>query len=111
MKLGREALDAMGSYAWPGNVRELEHVIERAVLLGNQPEIGVSDLPKAMLAPAPQVAEFTGPVIALAEIERRYAAWALEQMEGRKMATAEKLDVDRKTLAKLLGDPPDRAKP
>jgi hypothetical protein len=50
--------------------------------------------------------EFFGPVLSLEEISRRYAAWALEQMQGRKMATAEKLDIDRrKTLARLLGGP------
>ncbi len=103
-KVGKAALDVLLAYAWPGNVRELEHVIERAVLLGASSEVEVADLPSALLAPRVPVTEFSGPVVPLAEIERRYAAWALEQMEGRKMATAEKLDVDRKTLVKLLGD-------
>jgi two-component system response regulator HydG len=103
---GKDALDAMVSYSWPGNVRELEHVIERAVLLGSSPEVGVTDLPRALTTRGTSKApEFAGPVVPLADIERRYAAWALEQMGGRKMATAEKLDVDRKTLARLLGDP------
>jgi two-component system response regulator HydG len=105
MRVGKEALDSFGSYSWPGNVRELEHVIERAVLLGTSADVAVGDLPPALSARSEPVAEFVGPVVPLVEIERRYAAWALEQMEGRKMATAEKLDVDRKTLAKLLGEP------
>jgi DNA-binding NtrC family response regulator len=48
---------------------------------------------------------FSGPVLPLQEMEKRYARWALEQLGGRKMATAEKLESDRKTLARLLGEP------
>ena len=36
-----EALAAIKGYPWPGNVRELAHVIERAVLLSDQPAIGL----------------------------------------------------------------------
>jgi two-component system, NtrC family, response regulator AtoC len=33
------------AYEWPGNVRELANVIERAVVLGQDPEITLDDLP------------------------------------------------------------------
>ena len=39
-RLAPSALAALSHYPWPGNVRELAHVIERAVLLSNQPVIG-----------------------------------------------------------------------
>ncbi|MES2605236.1 MAG: sigma-54 dependent transcriptional regulator [Pseudomonadota bacterium] len=42
--LGRNAQQALLAYAWPGNVRELSHVMERAVILGRQQEIGVETL-------------------------------------------------------------------
>ena len=32
------------------------------------------------------------------EMQRRYVAWAFEQLGGRKLATAEKLGIDDKTL-------------
>jgi len=38
------ALKSLLAYAWPGNVRELDHVVERAVLMAQPPEIRVSDL-------------------------------------------------------------------
>jgi DNA-binding NtrC family response regulator len=38
------ATKALLAYAWPGNVRELDHVIERAVLMAQQPEIRGVDL-------------------------------------------------------------------
>ena len=33
------------AYAWPGNVRELANMVERAVVLGQGPEITLEDLP------------------------------------------------------------------
>ena len=32
-------MTALQRYPWPGNIRELEHVIERAVILSEGPEL------------------------------------------------------------------------
>ena len=73
------------------------------VLLGRRPEVGVADLPPAHRrqgrAPAPRL---RGAVIPIRELQRRYAAWALEQLGGHRTRTAEKLGIDLKTLAKWL---------
>ena len=98
-----DAMEKLQRYAWPGNVRELEHLVERAILLVQTPEIGVGDLPASISSAAPATFGFAGPVVSLDAMERRYAAWALEQLGGRRMLTAETLDIDRKTLARLLG--------
>jgi two-component system, NtrC family, response regulator AtoC len=42
------AMKIMFQYDWPGNVRELENCVERAVALGDQQIIDVSDLPPAV---------------------------------------------------------------
>jgi two-component system, NtrC family, response regulator HydG len=97
-----EAMDRLRDYAWPGNVRELENVVERVVLLAPGTAVLVKDLPPGLAASKPRELEFAGPLVSLAEADRRYAAWALERLEGRRMLTAEKLGIDRKTLAKLL---------
>ncbi len=97
-----DAMARLSDYAWPGNVRELENAVERLVLLAPGPEISAADLPPAIAAAKPREMEFSGPVLPLAEVSRRYAAWAFERLEGRRMITAEKLGVDRKTLVKLL---------
>jgi two-component system response regulator HydG len=97
------ALERLAAYDWPGNVRELEHMVERAVLLVQTPDIDVSDLAPAIVAAAPRPFVFGGRVRKLQEVERQYAEWALEQLGGRRMLTAETLDIDRKTLARLLG--------
>ena len=39
-----EAMHRLMAHTWPGNIRELEHVIERAVVLAEGPEIRLSDL-------------------------------------------------------------------
>jgi DNA-binding NtrC family response regulator len=41
----RDALDLLTEYHWPGNVRELENVIERALVLSQNPTMGIADLP------------------------------------------------------------------
>ncbi len=102
-RLSPVAMKSVLEHSWPGNVRELEHAFERVVLLGTAAEGGLGDLP-ASVAARPCATEFTGPVEPLASLERRYAAWALDQLDGRRMLTAEKLDIDRKTLARLLDD-------
>jgi two-component system response regulator HydG len=98
-----EAHARLAEHAWPGNVRELEHVVERAVLLGRTPEVQATELHlETARGSEDSRLAFGGPVLPLRELQRRYAAWALQQQGGRRLATAEALGVDRKTLAKLL---------
>jgi DNA-binding NtrC family response regulator len=55
-KITPAAEEALMSYDWPGNVRELQHVIERAVLLGDNPVIDVKEVYEALgLEPRSQV--------------------------------------------------------
>jgi two-component system response regulator HydG len=95
------------AHGWPGNVRELENVVERLVLLGRNAEVGVSDLPADLGVTHSEELPFHGAVLPLEDVERRYARWAIAQLGGRKMLTAEKLRIDRKTLARLLGNADD----
>jgi two-component system response regulator HydG len=97
-------------HGWPGNVRELEHVIERLVLLGRAAEVAASELPSTIGAKTTSDAMFGSEVVPMREMQRRYAAWAYDELGGKKLMTAEKLDVDVKTLSRLLhvDDEPDR---
>jgi two-component system response regulator HydG len=104
-RVSAAAFERLLRHPWPGNVRELANVVERCVLLAASEEIAVSDLPASLGTDAPRAQEFTGDVLPLEEMDRRYARWALDQLGGKKMATAEKLEIDRKTLARLLGEP------
>jgi two-component system, NtrC family, response regulator HydG len=110
VRLSPSVAERMTSYDWPGNVRELQHVIERMVVLGTKVEVGVEDL-SAHLLDGEKVAglSFRGQVIPFRDLQKRYAAWALDQCGGHRGRTAERLGVDAKTLAKWLstGDPLD----
>jgi len=104
VRIGAEAMQRLMDHAWPGNVRELEHVVERLVLLGRGADVSAAELPATITAPAAPglPAAFEGGVLPIREVQKRYAAWALEQMGGHKTRTAEALGVDGKTLAKWL---------
>ncbi len=102
--LTADALAALARHPWPGNVRELEHTIERAVVLARGPQIdaGTLGLDRA-LAPPPAA---DGVVLAhdlrLDEVDRRYAAAAVERADGNQSAAARTLGISRNKLARLL---------
>jgi two-component system response regulator HydG len=91
-------------YGWPGNVRELGHAVERMVLLARSSEIMASDLPPAIAHLKGPNTVFEGGVMPVRELQRRYAAWALEMLGGHRTRTAERLGIDAKTLAKWLSE-------
>ena len=101
------AFDLLLAHPWPGNVRELTNVIERAVLLGSEVEVAASEIAPSLApaTPAATTPDFARPVMSLQEMNRRYARWAVDELGGRRVVTAEALEIDRKTLAKLLGEP------
>ena len=107
-RLAPEALGKLLDYRWPGNVRELAHLMERLVLLGKRPEIAAEELPVTVReAEPPRGMSFGEGVIPVRELQRRYAAWALQQCGGQRGRTAERLGIDPKTLSKWLEEPED----
>ena len=100
-----EAVDRCTAYGWPGNVRELEHLVERLVVLGRHAEITVDDIPRLRVHHFESgELHFGEEVIPIREIQRRYAQWALQKLDGQKGRTAEALGVDWKTLTKWLNE-------
>ena len=100
-----EALAALESYAWPGNIRELQNVVERAVLLGKEEIISVSDLPRDVSGgPSinlPRAGNMTLKQ-ALEEPERQIILDVLESNGWNRNATADSLGVNRTTLYKKM---------
>jgi DNA-binding NtrC family response regulator len=102
-RLSPEALDCLCSHHWPGNVRELENVIERAMVLSGNNEIGLEDLP-LQIASGPRRDSFRGK--GFHEAVREFKRWiiydALQQSQSNQTRAAELLGLQRTYLAKLL---------
>ena len=102
-RISDEAMERLVAYEWRGNVRELAHMVERLVLLGRHAEVLVRDLPPTVTGQIAASA-FRGEVKPIRHVQRAYALWALRQMGGHKGQTAERLDIDVKTLNKWLAE-------
>jgi DNA-binding NtrC family response regulator len=103
------AMDRLMSYDWPGNVRELENVIERAVVLSGDREIGPDLIPDNVSAnPVFEVPEVVIPAdgIHFREViighERRYIEAALEAAGGVQKKAAELLHIKPTTLNEMI---------
>jgi DNA-binding NtrC family response regulator len=104
-----EALGALELYDWPGNVRELRNVIERAVALCPQEEVGLNDLPDLVRRPdtrPPEPPPGPSPLFTLhdsmrqTEIQRIREALAKHQ--NNRLRAAAELGISRKGLYKKL---------
>jgi len=78
-KIPERMLAALQRYPWPGNIRELEHVIERAVILSEGPELEPID----WLSPASGTVSENGKALTLEEVERQHIRAILEQTNWR----------------------------
>jgi DNA-binding NtrC family response regulator len=101
--ISEEALGKISAYNWPGNVRELANVIERAVVLGQSPEIAPHDLP-ARIAAALSEAHSDGISYrdAMDAYRRQLVMRALAQSQGNRAAAARTLGLHEKYLLRLL---------
>jgi len=98
-----ETLAKLCAYDWPGNVRELANVIERAVVLGQGPEIAPHDLPARIVAaqsePQSDGISYRNSMDAY---RRQLVMRALAQTQGNRAAAARALGLHEKYLLRLL---------
>jgi len=85
------ALNRLEKYDFPGNVRELENMIERAIVIGNEKEIRLKDLPyeKDVVGNS---------VESLNDLEKKYIIRVLDKYDWNISRSAKVLKVDRVTL-------------
>ncbi len=108
IKMTTAAMKCLRAYDWPGNVRELENCIERAVALGDQQVIDVSDLPpgiQSLSASSDCLAQgFAPPADStdLEDIERVTIERVFEQVNGDKTLAGQLLGISRATLYRKL---------
>lgn len=102
-QLDPRALELLVGYSWPGNVRELFHVLEQALLRLR----GRADLRPADLSGLLYAAEAPPPVeipigSTLGEAERQVILQTLAAHQGSRQATADTLNISRRTLYEKL---------
>jgi two-component system, NtrC family, response regulator AtoC len=91
------------AYDWPGNVRELANVIERAVVLGQGPEITAEDLPpQGNLSPGNNGLTSLSYRHALEAAKREAVKQALAQTNGNRAAAARLLGLHKTHLLNLM---------
>ena len=91
-----DAMTALMNYRWPGNVRELEHAVERAVILANNPNIRLRDLPPETTQTSRGRA--SDDTLDLQEQERVMIERALKRFGGNRRKAAEALKISTVTL-------------
>ena len=91
MTIDQAALKRLEQYDFPGNVRELENMIERAIVVGNEKEIRLKDLPfeKEMT---------TTSFKSLEDLEKHYILEVLNKHDWNISRSAKVIKVDRVTL-------------
>jgi two-component system response regulator AtoC len=111
------ALEILENYDWPGNIRELENAVLHAVSLSDD-LIYPEHLPaRIRFSQQSNAISFNGmdsengqhgPAagndkwLSLAEMEENYVARVLKFTDGNKQAASRILNIDRKTLARII---------
>ncbi len=94
----QKALELLESYAWPGNVRELRNIIERAVVIAKGRMIGAEELKFLDSGSSPiEIGSLT-----LEEIEINHIKTTLASCKGNISRTANRLGINRSTLARKI---------
>jgi len=91
VSIDKAALKRLEQYEYPGNVRELENMIERAIVVGNEKEIRLKDLPfdKGIS---------TNSFKSLDDLEKQYILQVLNKYDWNISRSAKVIKVDRVTL-------------
>lgn len=100
LAFSKAACGALQNYPWPGNIRELQHVVERSVLLAQDPEISEHDL-QLYASPAEVMELDELESMSLGEVE----AWFIRRTLRRHNANdaAKVLGISRSALYRRLG--------
>jgi DNA-binding NtrC family response regulator len=125
-----EAMRLLRDHDWPGNVRELQNYVERAVILGDGPDLNVEHLPPQLRgesAPRPirarggdlstltselvrQGIRAAGPTAndlhnrIVGQVERELIQQVLQSCERVQIKAAARLGINRNTLHKKLAE-------
>jgi DNA-binding NtrC family response regulator len=88
------AMNLLQQQPWLGNVRELENAVERAMVVGQEPELREQDF----IFKSQSGTGSNGASKSLEDIERSHILRVVEECGGNQSRAAELLDIDRVTL-------------
>ena len=97
-RIRKKDMDALQSYAWPGNVRELRNVVERSMILSEEPEL-------RLVLPDSGNGKQADNTRTLVEVEKQHILKVLESSSGRIRGAggaAEILGIKPTTLYSLM---------
>lgn len=93
-------IEKLTQYQWRGNIRELKNIIERTVLLSDNVQLTVEDLPFEIRNISNS--NLPGSSYALSEVEKNHILRVLDSTKGNKTETARLLDIGLTTLYRKL---------
>ncbi len=88
------AMNQLQQQSWLGNVRELENAVERAMVVGQEPELNEGDF----IFKAQSASGLGGSSKTLEDMERAHILRVVEECGGNQSHAADILDIDRVTL-------------
>lgn len=101
-ELTERALEKFRRYPWPGNVRELQNLMERLLILDDDGNITVEDLPAYLDGQGVCKKEERPRGYTLEEMERRAILEALCETGGNRTRAAERLGISARTIRNKL---------
>lgn len=95
--LQKEYIVALQHYHWPGNIRELKNIIERSVILNEDNQLTVKDLPTELQTAGQPVSAFD-----LAGVEKAHIRKVLLHTSGNKTEAARLMNIGLTTLYRKI---------
>jgi Nif-specific regulatory protein len=102
-RIGPAVITAFRHYPWPGNVRELQHVIERAVVVCDGPEVRLEHMPRALFHWTQEERD-SSLETEVRSFKRQLIRKSLEQSGNNKARAARSLRISRSSLHRLIDE-------
>jgi transcriptional regulator with GAF, ATPase, and Fis domain len=102
LSISREAMACLVAYDWPGNVRELENTVQRAIVLGTDSILQLSDLPLNVRSGVSKGFLDEKDTLSVDASERRAILTATRLANGHVATMARMLRIGRSTVYRKL---------
>jgi len=86
----------------PYDIGELENAVARSIALNTTGILAPGDFSDELRSEHPGARLFSGALMPMEELERRYAEYVVSRVDGNMTRAAEILEIDRRTLYRIL---------